>query len=169
MTATEEAGAPKGPTGKGQGSKSSTTTSKSVLQPDLLTVTIDTKTGQIVKVESVDSTGARHELSDEEMASLAKVRVKATLDTILEQVFEAGIASVLGDEGDEDEALESDEDADLRHTLLRPLIERSAAKRLMRRNVLSRAILETLIQHAASRANGPESASAKQRARGRHH
>ena len=169
MAATEEAGAPKAPTGKGQGSKSSTSTSKSALQPDLLTVTIETKTGQIVKVESADSAGARHELSDEEITSLAKERSKATLETVLEQVFEAGIASVLGDDADENERQESEEDADLRHALLRPLIEQSAAKRLIRRNVLSRAILETLIQHAASRANGPESASAKQRARGRHH
>jgi hypothetical protein len=169
MAANEEAGAPNAPTEKGQGSKSSKTAAKSAQQPDLLTITIEIKTGQIVKVESVDAAGDRHELSDKEKVSLAKERGKATLETVLEQVFEAGIASVLGDEGDEDEAPESDEELDLRHTLLRPLIERSAAKRLMRRNILSRAILETLIQHAASRANGPEGASAKQRARGRQH
>jgi len=34
--------------------------------------------------------------------------------------------------------------------LLRPLIENSAAKRLMRRDVLSRAILKTLIHHATA-------------------
>src|SRR5271169_6227462 len=114
MAATEEAGAPKATTGKGPGSKSSTASSKSVLQPDLLTVTIETKTGQIVKIEGVDAAGARHELSDEELARLAKERGKATLETVLEQAFEAGIASVLGDEGDEDEPQESEEDADLR-------------------------------------------------------
>jgi hypothetical protein len=182
MAATGEAGNPKAPTGKGSGpksssatSKSSSASSKSVPQPDLLTVTIQTRTGQIVKIESVDDTGARHELSDEEKASLAKERGEVTLETVLEQAFEAGIASVLGDEASDepqgfgDESPESEEDADLRRMLLRPLIERSAAKRLMRRDVLSRVILETLIQHAASRVPERESSSAKQGPRGRHH
>ena len=70
------------------------------------------------------------------------------MEAIIEQAFEAGIASVLGDEGDEDDPMESEKDANLRHLLLRPLIENSSAKRLIRRDVLSRAILKTLIDHA---------------------
>ena len=115
--------------------------------PDLLTVTIDTKTGQIIKIEGANGTRARHELSDEEKASLAKKAGRATLEAIIEEAFEAGIACGLGEEADEDEPVESEKDANLRHLLLRPLIENSAAKRLMRRDVLSRAILKTLIGH----------------------
>jgi hypothetical protein len=115
--------------------------------PDLLTVTIDTKTGQIIKIEGANGTRARHELSDEEKASLAKKAGRATLEAIIEEAFEAGIACGLGEEADEDEPVESEKDANLRHLLLRPLIENSAAKRLMRRDVLSRAILKTLIAH----------------------
>ena len=70
------------------------------------------------------------------------------MEAIIEQAFEAGIASVLGDEGDEDDPMESEKDANLRHLLLQPLIENSAAKRLIRGDVLSRAILKTLIDHA---------------------
>ena len=70
------------------------------------------------------------------------------MEAIIEQAFEAGIAYVLGDEGDEDDPMESEKDANLRHLLLRPLIENSSAKRLIRRDVLSRAILKTLIDHA---------------------
>ena len=69
------------------------------------------------------------------------------MEAIIEQAFEAGIAYVLGDEGDEDDPMESEKDANLRHLLLRPLIENSAAKRLIRRDVLSRAILKSLIDH----------------------
>ena len=38
----------------------------------LFAFTIDAKTAQIVKFESLDESGARHELSDEEKLSLAK-------------------------------------------------------------------------------------------------
>jgi hypothetical protein len=112
-----------------------------------LTVTIDTKTGQIIKIEGANGTRAQHELSDEEKASLAKKMGRATLEAIIEEAFEAGVACGLGEEADEDEPVESEKDANLRHLLLRPLIENSAAKRLMRRDVLSRAILKTLIGH----------------------
>jgi hypothetical protein len=112
---------------------------------DLLTVTIDTKTGQIIKIEGANGTRPQHELSDEEKASLAKKTGRATLEAIIEEAFEAGIACGLGEEADEDEPVESEKDANLRHLLLRPLIENSAVKRLMRRDVLSRAFLKTLI------------------------
>jgi len=127
---------------KGSGPKSS------LADQDLLTVTIHAKTGQIVKIERVNGPDAHHELTAEEKASLAKESGRATLEAIIEQAFEAGIAYVLGDEGDEDDPMESEKDANLRHLLLQPLIENSAAKRLIRRDVLSRAILKTLIDHA---------------------
>ena len=128
---------------KSSASKSSADTSEP--HPDLLTVTIDTKTGQIIKIEGANGTRARHELSDEEKASLAKKTGKATLEAIIEEAFEAGLACGLGEEADEDEPVESEKDANVRHLLLRPLIENSAVKRLMRRDVLSRAFLKTLI------------------------
>ena len=81
---------------KGSGSKSSAQTSKPVSDLDLLTVTIHAKTGQIVKIEGVDSAGRHHELSDEEKTNLAREKSKATLEDIIEQAFEAGIACVLG-------------------------------------------------------------------------
>jgi len=135
---------------KGHEPKSSAHTSESVPDSDLVTVTFHAKTGQIVKIEGVNGSGAHHELSDEEKASLEKKIGKATLEAIFEQAFEAGLACALGDGADEDDPLESEKDKNLRHLLLRPLIENSAAKRLMRRDVLSRAILKTLIHHATA-------------------
>jgi hypothetical protein len=128
---------------KGSGAKSS------LADRDLLTVTLHAKTGQIVKIERVNGPNAHHELTAEEKASLAKESGRATLEAIIEQAFEAGMAYALGDEGDEDDPMESERDANLRHLLLQPLIENSTAKRLVRRDVLSRAILKTLINNAA--------------------
>jgi hypothetical protein len=113
----------------------------------LLTFTIDAKTGQIVKFESLDESGVSHELSDEDKANLAKEGMGDKLEEIVEQAFEAGIACVLGG-GHGAQTQESEEDAELRHLLLHPLIEHSMAKRLMQGEVLNRAILGTLIQHS---------------------
>src|SRR6516164_8937266 len=146
MTATNNK--PRAPGKKGSGPKSSAHTSEPVPDnSDLLTVTIDANTGQIVKIERVNGPNAHHELTAEEKASLAKASGRATLEAIIEQAFEAGLAYGLGDEGDEDDSMESEKDANLRHLLLRPLLENSAAKRLVRRDVLSRAILKSLIDH----------------------
>ena len=140
---------------KSSGSKSSAQTSKPVSDLDLLTVTIHAKTGQIVKIEGVDSAGRHHELSDEEKTNLAREKSKATLEDIIEQAFEAGIACVLGDEDGKDDSPESAKDADLRRLLLRPLIEDGAAERLMQRDLLNRAMLTTLIQNSTSSRPGP--------------
>src|SRR6516165_600712 len=93
----------------------------SLADQDLLNVTIHAKTGQIVKIERVNGPRAHHELTAEEKASLANEAGRASLEAIIEQAFEAGIASVLGDDGgDEDDLMESEKDANLRHLLLRP-------------------------------------------------
>ena len=156
MSATDnESSKPGASDKKGSGSKSSAQTSKPVSDLDLLTVTIHAKTGQIVKIEGVDSAGRHHELSDEEKTNLAREKSKATLEDIIEQAFEAGIACVLGDEDGKDDSPESANDADLRRLLLRPLIEDGAAERLMQRDLLNRAMLTTLIQNSTSSRPGP--------------
>jgi len=145
---------------KGSGPKSSADPSEPLPNTDLLTVTIHARTGQIVKIERVNGR-VHHELTAEEKASLAKDSGRATLEAIIEEAFEAGMAYVLEDGGDEDDLMESEKDlmeserdANLRHLLLRPLIENSAAKRLIRRDVLSRAILKTLIDQATGSSPG---------------
>ena len=175
MTAMDEgSGNPQGPTGEGPGPKSSPSTPEPAPHPDLLFVTIQAKTGQIVKVESADRSGSHHDLTDEDKADLGKETAKVTLEALLEQAFEAGIASVLDDGGQngaresEKEAEESEEEAELRHLLLGPLIRHSPAQRLMRREVLSRAILGTVVRQAINPASPDlESHPAQQRPGGR--
>jgi hypothetical protein len=113
----------------------------------LFAFTVDAETAQIVKFESLDASGARHELSDNEKVSLAREGSGDGLEELVEQAFEAGIACVLGEEG-RSHTEESEEDAELRHLLLTPLIERSLAKHLLQGEVLNRALLGTLIQHS---------------------
>ena len=116
----------------------------------LLAFTIDPGTARIVKLEVFDESGTRHELSQDERASLVKRRAerKRTLEQVVERAFEAGIACVLDGEAEAEAADESLEDVELTHRLLVPLIEHSAARELIERRVLDRAILDTLIEHA---------------------
>ncbi|MDG2570778.1 hypothetical protein P7L87_24820, partial [Vibrio parahaemolyticus] len=87
----------------------------------------------------------------------------AGLEQLLEQAFEAGIACVLGGEDESVGAREPKEEADLRRILLKPLIDESPAARLMRRDVLDRAIVETLIHHSLKpRSKSSEGGPAKE-------
>jgi hypothetical protein len=166
MTARNETtGEPKAPTREGQ--KPSSLASEPAPHLDLSTITINAKTGQILKIESVDDRGTRHELSDDEKAILIKQAGKATLQDVIEQAFEAGIACMIGAEPGEDDSPESEENMNLRRLLLQPLIEESAVKHLMQRDVLSRAIVGTLISQAVhSRTPHRESGPAQQRSKG---
>jgi hypothetical protein len=123
----------------------------------LFTFTIDASTAQVVRLETEDASGERHELSDEEKANLAQAGGLDDLERFVERAFEAGIDCVLGGDEREERADEPAEEAELRHMLLTPLIEHSPARRLMQREVLSRAILGTLIQHAMKAPTGAES------------
>jgi hypothetical protein len=115
---------------------------------ELLAFTIDPRTGRIVKLEGLTADGARHELTDEEKARLSKRPRAKTVERVVERAFEAGIACVLDGNGAEDDSSESSDDVDLTHRLLVPLIEHSAAKQLMAREVVDRTVLDTLIEHS---------------------
>jgi hypothetical protein len=131
---------------------------------ELLAFTIDPKTARIVKLESLDAGGARHELSDEERATLVRRKRERTIEHVIERAFEAGIACVLEGRNAPEDVEESVEDVELTHRLLTPLIECSAAKELLKRDVLDRAILDTLIEHSmtSSPTSGTGSAAESQ-------
>ncbi|WP_114947973.1 hypothetical protein [Microvirga calopogonii] len=152
-----------GPPKKSRRHGAPASSSDQTIRPDRFAVTLDAKTGAIIQIEGIDATGARHELSKDERINLTKDNGRAGLEELLEQAFEAGIACVLGGKAEPDEAKEPKEDADLRRILLKPLIDESPAARLMRRDVLDRAIVETLIHHSLkSRSKPPEGRPAKE-------
>ena len=126
--------------------------------PGLFAFTIDASTGHIGGLEKVDGAGARRVLSDQDKASLQASKSWHTLESIVEQAFEAGIACVLGNGSDKDEAQELEDEAEVRRTLLLPLMERSRAITLLHRGVLGQAILASALQQAtqphASQAEG---------------
>ena len=141
---------PKSPAPGGRRSKTSSAASEPAPSADLVAFTVDAANGRIIKVEgSVDAAGAHRELSKDEHARLVETAAKATLERVVEQAFEAGIDCALGADAGEEETAKSDGDAESR-LLLRSLMERSGPRRLMRREVLGRAIVGTLIEQAAA-------------------
>lgn len=152
-----------GPPKKSRKHTAQASASEPTSRPHRFAFTMDARTGEIVQIEGIDAAGARHELSRDEAIGLVRENGRARLEELLEQVFEAGIACVLGGEDEPVEAKEAREDADLRRILLKPLIEESPAARLMRRDVLDRAIVDTLIHHSLkSRSMGPGGAPPKE-------
>ena len=56
---------------------------------ELLTFTIDPRTGRIVKLEGLNADGARRELTDDEKTRLIKQPRERTVERIVERAFEA--------------------------------------------------------------------------------
>jgi hypothetical protein len=131
---------------KGRKSSNPPPTAKS--RARLFAVTFDPKTAEIVKLESLDSSGSRQELSEAEKAKLASMAPREELEDVVEQVFEAGIACGLGADEPDHNTKESAAEAELRRLLLTPLIEQSPVGPLLQREALSRAILGTLIRNS---------------------
>jgi hypothetical protein len=133
---------------------------------DLFAFTLDANTGQIIKLEKADSAGVRRQLSELEKLSLRSRKSWRTVEALVEQAFEAGIGCILGNEDEKDEAQDSEEsetEAEVRRTLLQPLLERGRTKTLFQRKVLGQAILATALQQiTASHAPEAEGSSLPQ-------
>jgi hypothetical protein len=128
--------------------------------PRRLAFTLDASTGEIIKLENVDSAGQRHELTKAEKQDLAKERLGVGVEALLERAFEAGIGCLLDDENGREDESEAEEEAGVRQILLQPLMERTFAAHAMRREVLRQAIVQTLIQDVTS-SEGSESQPSK--------
>lgn len=147
----------RGASGKFDKSKSRKTADAAEARPSradgrLLAITVDADTAQVVRIEGLEPNGARRELSKTDREVLLSRVTDGRVEDFVERAFEAGIACVLDDEPRSAASQESAEEAELRHKLLAPLIERSAVRHLIEPAVLDRAILGTLIDHASKQA-----------------
>jgi hypothetical protein len=114
--------------------------------------TLDASTGEIIKIENVDPNGQRRELSKAERLDLAKEGRGDSVEALLELAFEAGIACLLDGDDRRGEEGETEEAEGVRRILLTSLMEGTSAARALRREVLRRAVVQTLIQDVISSA-----------------
>ena len=109
-------------------------------------VTINAPMGRIVKVERIDN-GKRHELAQDQWAKLIGDDEVEEIENALEEAFEAGIAAMLGEEFEDDEAYEDDEERDLRRALIAGLLRR----RPVQRRILQRVVVSRLLRRRFSK------------------
>jgi hypothetical protein len=112
-------------------------------ETEQMVVTIGATTGDVVKIEKIDKTGKRDELSEEECAKLAGEDELEEIEAALEEAFEAGIAGALRE--DDDDELD-DEEKTLRQLLIGGLVRRRPVLLRLRRRSLRRLLLRRLIR-----------------------
>jgi len=106
------------------------------IEAEQLVFTLCVATGQIIKVETVDSAGKRREVPTDKAVELAGKDDMKGIETALDDAFEAGIISMLDPESDAEESDASDETAEdlqLRRELLMLIIGSEVRRRLLRR------------------------------------
>jgi hypothetical protein len=111
-------------------------------EQEQVVMTINTPMRKIVRVEKIDKAGKRHEIPEEEWAKLVGEDELEDIQVALEEAFEAGIAAVLGEEYEDDEADEDDDERALRRFLIRELQRR----RPVQRRILQRVLVSRLLR-----------------------
>jgi len=119
-------------------------------EEEQLMVTIKAPMGKIVRIEKVDKSGKRHELEQEEWAKLVSDDELDEIEDALERAFEAGVAAVLGEEYEEDEASEDEEERNIRRLLIAGLLRRRRVHRSILHGLLmGRLLRRRLIKRSA--------------------
>jgi hypothetical protein len=121
---------------KSQRPKSKAIGTSGVDEAEQLVVTLRVATGQIEKVEKVDSSGNRREVATDEAVELAGRDDMERIETAIDDAFEAGINSMLDPESDAEEFYGPDEPAEdrqLRRELLTLIIGSEVRRELLRR------------------------------------
>ena len=122
-------------------------------ETEQMVLTIGATTGDVVKIEKIDKSGKRDEVSEEDCAKLAGEDEVEEIEAALEEAFEAGIAGALS-EDDEDDL--DDEERAMRRLLIggllrrRPVLtrlRRRSLRRLLLRRLLRRRLLQTHLRH----------------------
>ena len=119
-------------------------------EDEQLMVTINPAMGGIVRVERIDKAGKRQELVEEELAKLVGEDEVDEIEAALEEAFEAGIAVVLGDTYEDEEAYEDDEERALRRLLVGGLLRRSIRRRILQRVLVSRVLRRNTVKGVLS-------------------
>ena len=111
-------------------------------ETEQIVLTLNPKKGEILRVEKLDKSGQRHEVSEEELAALVGEEEREELEAAIEEAYATGVTDALGDEDedeDEDEAEES-----LRQLILGRAVGRQLLRRGVRRLILRRALQRQL-------------------------
>jgi hypothetical protein len=112
-----------------------------------LIFTLNTATRAVIKIERIDPTGKRSDVSDDQvLAKKVDKEVAHEIEAALDEAFEAGISSMFGQAREDEEQDESEEEVKLRQVLLRDIVGQDIRQRLQRR-LVQRLILSRMLKH----------------------
>jgi hypothetical protein len=127
---------------------------KKQIETKEILVTLAASNGEVIKVETLEKSGQRRALTDEEFADLAGEEA-IDLGAALEHAYATGIADALQDELGDDEGVAGDEEEILRRFIFRIAAGRQVLRRGARKLILRRALhRERAVRHAHAR-GGP--------------
>jgi len=130
-------------------------------EEEQVVVTINAPMGKIVSLEKIDKAGKRQELAQEEWTKLVGDDEIEEIEAVIEEAFEAGVAAVLGEEYEDDEAYEDDEERALRRLLIVGLLlDRPVQRRILKRLLVGRLLRRRFLKRPP-RVNNPESLTRK--------
>jgi hypothetical protein len=117
-----------------------------------LVLTVAMPTGEIVKVEKLDKSGRRNQISEKEIEALAGGDVLDDLGDVLEEAYVAGISDAI-----EDDLLETDGENDERESLIQSYIfRRSIGRSQLRRHARQLILRQALLREVAPEKKRPE-------------
>jgi hypothetical protein len=117
-----------------------------------LVVTRNTATGDVVKIEVINDSGQRTEMSQETIRSIAGVDEIAEIASALDEAFDAGVSMLLEETNDEEDVTADDaEHAAIVRLLLIPLVGRRTVRRIAgaREGLLRKLFLRRLVRRYA--------------------
>jgi hypothetical protein len=125
-----------------------------------LVVTFNIGRGDVIKVEALEASGNRRSLSEKEFAEIAGDDECSDLEAALEEAYAAGISDAIEDSIDG--LFDTDEDEEIRRSILRDTATKQLLKRGVRGLILRRALKQSPKRKpvpARSSHNGADEAS----------
>ena len=129
---------------------------KRQIQTKQIVLTLAAANGEVIKIEKLEKSGQRREVTDEEFAELAGEE-SVDLGSALEHAYTAGIEDALKNELSEHDEDEEEEEEILRRFILKRAQGRQLLRRGVRRFILRRALHRQLAQRHARSEDGGQS------------
>ena len=133
---------------KGDVPPQETGTNASAGATEQLVLTTRADTGEIVKIEKIDSSGRKIELSEEQCRQLAGEDEIEEIDAALDATYEAAFVEALQDKIELESGEESDEESVLERLILFKMLGRRIGREVsaLRSTLLRRLVLRRLVR-----------------------
>ncbi|HET7085129.1 MAG TPA: hypothetical protein VFI23_10185 [Rhizomicrobium sp.] len=116
-----------------------------------LLITLSGPDSEVVRVESLDRSGRKQTLRDEDLAILFGDHDVEDLFPVLEQAYMAGFSDASSDVFGSDDSEESEDDGELENAVARGVASRKLIRRGVRKLILARLLKRELLRKQALR------------------